>query len=65
MNLKRPTLTDFQHFCFEIFTTFAQKNAMFNIFINDLYYGTECTFIKFAEDTKRGGLADKPDGCAI
>lgn len=38
---------------------------MFSIFINELSYGTGCTFIKFAEDIKMGGVADKIDGCVI
>lgn len=38
---------------------------MFSILISDLYYGSECMFIRFAKDTKKGGLAEKTDGCAI
>jgi len=39
--------------------------AFFNISINDLDEGIECTLSKFGDNTKMGRVAYTPEGCAV
>lgn len=41
-----------------------QSSIWFNIFLNDLDEGPECTCSRFAADTKLGGVADMSEGRA-
>jgi len=40
------------------------RSILFNIFINDLDSGMMCTFGKFADHTKLGGVSEALHGCA-
>lgn len=39
-------------------------SVLFNVFVTDYADKTKCTFRKFADDAKLGGVIDRPEGCA-
>lgn len=41
------------------------ESIVFNIFMNDLATGTECSPSKFTDDKKLEGAADTPNGCVV